>query len=156
MAAKGKSTIDVEVNTSALTALVELAERYKATLEESNKLLKTQADLYKQVHTAQEKLNRTVDSGAKSRSEHRRREKSEEDLFPEGKRYRAASTGAFTKRPIWGAPRDSTGSGQFAAGWAKAPPPGSLSGNGQITLGPGTNRTGSGQFQGGWGKPWRL
>jgi hypothetical protein len=151
VASKGKSTIDVEVDTSALNALVELAEKYRATLEASNALLREQIGITKQVGSAQERLNKTATDGRRSTREHRKREQVEDDLFPEGKRYRAS--GKFTSRPIWSSGRDNTGSGQFSATGAKPPLSGSLSDMDRLRWGPSRGSTGSGQFTGGWAKP---
>jgi Phage tail lysozyme len=151
VASKGKSTIDVEVDTSALNALVELAEKYRATLEASNALLREQIGITKQVGSAQEKLNKTATDGRRSTREHRKREQVEDDLFPEGKRYRAS--GKFTSRPTWSSGRDNTGSGQFSATGAKPPLSGSLSDMDRLRWGPSRGSTGSGQFTGGWAKP---
>jgi tail lysozyme len=151
MASKGKSTIDVEVDTSALSSLVELAEKYRSILEESNKLLRANVDITKQAGSAQERLNRTTGEGRRSTRANRKQEQAEEDIFPEGKRYRAPS-GAFTKRPTWSQSGESGSSGRFSSGWAKAPTPGSLSDMDRLLWGPGKDNTGSGQFKATFGK----
>jgi hypothetical protein len=155
LASKGKSTIDVEVDTSALNALVALAEKYRDVLKESNDLLKASVDITKQAGKEHERLNRTASEGARSRRESRRREKSEEDLFPEGRRYRQTGglgKGTFTQRPVWTQPAESGPSGRFSAGWEKPPPPGSTSDMDRLRWGPGRSSTGSGQFTGRWEK----
>lgn len=150
MASKGKSTIDVEVDTSALNALVELAEKYRDVLKESNALLRANVDITKQAGGAQRDLNRLANEGSKSRRE-RRKQAQEEDIFPEGKRYRNAQ-GTFTKRPTWSQPRDTGTGSQFSAGWEKPPVSGSLSDMDRLRWGPGRASTGSGQFKGNWEK----
>lgn len=150
MASKGKSTIDVEVDTSALNALVELAEKYRSILAESNTLLRANVDITKQASGAQRDLNRLANEGSKSRRE-RRKQAQEEDIFPEGKRYRNAQ-GTFTKRPTWSQPSETGTGSQFSAGWEKPPASGSLSDMDRLRWGPGRSNTGSGQFTGGWAK----
>jgi hypothetical protein len=149
VASKGKSTIDVEVDTSSLSALVALAEKYRDVLKESNDILKANVDITKQASGAQERLNRTAGEGRRSSREHRKREQAEEDIFPEGKRYRAS--GKFTSRPTWSQAAESGPSGRFSAGWEK--PSGNLSDMDRLRWGPGRSSSGSGQFTGGWAKP---
>ena len=155
MASKGKSTIDLEVDTSKLSELLALAEKYRDVLKESNNILKANVDITKQASTAQERLNKTASEGTRSRREYRRREQSEADLFPEGKRYRTTggpAQGTFTKRPTWSQPAETNTGTQFSAGWTKPPASGSLSDMDRLRWGPGRTNTGSGQFTGGWVK----
>lgn len=149
MASKGKSTIDVEVDTSKLSELVKLAEKYRDVLKESNAVLKENVAITTQASKEHEKLNKTAGEGARSRREYRRREKSEDDLFPEGRKYRNAQ-GTFTKRPTWSQPKEAGTGSQFSAGWEKPPASGSLSDMDRLRWGPGRNNTGSGQFKGNW------
>jgi hypothetical protein len=148
--ARGKSTVDVEVNLSAFSSLVELAEKYKTVLEETNKLLKENYQFTKRVSDTQREINRTVSERRKSSNDEPTWVKQDRgptvERDPKSGQFRPYSGQSWR----WGPGKDNTGSGQFKAGWAAPPPKGSLSDLDRLPWGPGKDNTGSGQFKAEW------